>query len=69
MKIYFALRSVVYFSCVPYKQVLELLFNGVSDNVETPWVNPNLTRGPNLIGIVPAAEKRAAVLTGSDLAP
>jgi hypothetical protein len=36
---------------------------------KTPWVNLNLTRGRSLIGTVPAAEKRAAGLTGGDLAP
>jgi hypothetical protein len=35
-KIYFALGSLVYFSCVSYKQVLGLLFNRVSDNAENP---------------------------------
>jgi hypothetical protein len=34
-KMYFALGSLVYFSCVSYKQVLlGLLFNRVSDNAE-----------------------------------
>jgi hypothetical protein len=36
---------------------------------KTPWVYLNLAHGPNPIGTVPAAEKRAAGLTDGDLAP
>jgi hypothetical protein len=35
---------------------------------KTPRVNLNITRGPNPIGTVPVVEKRAARLTGGDLA-
>jgi hypothetical protein len=37
--------------------------------LKTPWVNLNLTRGPTPIGTVPTAEKRAAGLTGGEIAP
>jgi hypothetical protein len=62
---------------VPGKIFLHLLQTGPRATIQPslrqcrkpPGVNLNLTRSPNLIGTVPTAEKRAAGLTGGDLAP
>jgi hypothetical protein len=35
-EIYFALGSLAYISCIPFKQVLGLLFNWVTDIAENP---------------------------------
>jgi hypothetical protein len=35
-EIYFALGSLAYISCVPYRQVLGLLFSRVTDIAENP---------------------------------
>jgi hypothetical protein len=67
-EIHYALGSLVYFSCVPYRWIPGLLFIWVTDIAETPRLVNYLTRAPNLTGIVTTVEETTVGLTDGDLA-